>query len=208
MTKTKAQRGLLEPVTHIRKPHSIQAEMGLLAQKDAWYRYTWDRSLFLIYRRKELQSVMAELDFSQQDINGLEVVGRGQPFSTVTVEDFSVTEESQRSSLCRHSELVTSLEKTPMNTESLAYFRSPVMEPQLSRQERLTLRDSQDSFRSKKTRVGVRSSGGKSIMEEILVEGSPDLESAKSPWELEGLPWTLGVLGRRVAHNTYDPARQ
>lgn len=28
MTKTKAQRGLLEPVTHIRKPHSIQEEMG------------------------------------------------------------------------------------------------------------------------------------------------------------------------------------
>lgn len=87
-----------------------------------------------------------------------------------------------------------SLEKTPMNTESLAYFRSPVVEPQLSRQERLTLRDSQDSFRSKKTGVGVRSSGGKSLMEEILVEGSPELESAKSPWELEGLPlpkWNL-----------------
>lgn len=40
--------------------------LGLLAQKDAWYRYTWDRSLFLVYRRKELQSIMAELDFSQQ----------------------------------------------------------------------------------------------------------------------------------------------
>lgn len=98
MTKTKAQRGLLEPITRIRKPHSIQEEMGLLARKDAWYRYTWDRSLFLIYRRKELQSVMAELDFSQQDIDGLEVVGRGQPFSTVTVEDFPVFEESQKSS--------------------------------------------------------------------------------------------------------------
>ncbi|KAM5212385.1 MYCBP-associated protein isoform 1-T2 [Hipposideros larvatus] len=98
MTKTKAQRGLLEPITHIRKPHSVQAEMGLLAQKDAWYRYTWDRSLFLIYRRKELQSIMAELDFSQQDIDGLEVVGSGQPFSTVSVEDFSVIEESQKSS--------------------------------------------------------------------------------------------------------------
>lgn len=28
MAKTKSQRGLLEPVTHIRKPHSIQKEMG------------------------------------------------------------------------------------------------------------------------------------------------------------------------------------
>lgn len=87
-----------------------------------------------------------------------------------------------------------SLEKTPVNTEALTYFRSPVVEPQLSRQEHMTLRDSQDSFRSKKTGVGVKSSGGKNIMEEILVEGSPGLESAKSPGELEGLPlpkWNL-----------------
>ncbi|ELV11761.1 MYCBP-associated protein [Tupaia chinensis] len=73
MTKTKTQRGLVEPVTHVRKPHFIRVETGLPAQKDAWYRYTWDRSLFLIYRRKELQSIMAELDFSQQKQVGIAV---------------------------------------------------------------------------------------------------------------------------------------
>ncbi|XP_037349662.1 MYCBP-associated protein [Talpa occidentalis] len=98
MTKTKTQRGLREPITHIRKPSSIQEEMGLLAQSDSWYRYTWDRSLFLIHRRKELQSIMAELDFSQQDIDGLEVVGKGQPFSTIAVEDYSVSERNQENS--------------------------------------------------------------------------------------------------------------
>ncbi|XP_051058589.1 MYCBP-associated protein isoform X2 [Phodopus roborovskii] len=98
MTKTKTQRGLVEPITHIRKPHSIQRETGLPTQKDAWYRYTWDRSLFLIYRRKELQSIMAELDFSQEDIDGLEVVGRGKPFSSVTVEEYSPLEKSLKSS--------------------------------------------------------------------------------------------------------------
>lgn len=67
-------------------------------QKDAWYRYTWDRSLFLIYRRKELQSIMAELDFSQQDIDGLEVVGHGKSFSSVTVEEPLPLEKSQKSS--------------------------------------------------------------------------------------------------------------
>ncbi|XP_036735597.2 MYCBP-associated protein [Manis pentadactyla] len=97
MTKTKSQRGLREPIAHVRKPLSIQEEMGLKFQKDAWYRYTWDRSLFLVYRRKELQSIMAELGFSQQDIDGLEVVGRGQAFSTVEVEDYSVFESSQES---------------------------------------------------------------------------------------------------------------
>ncbi|XP_006833711.1 PREDICTED: MYCBP-associated protein [Chrysochloris asiatica] len=98
MTKTKTQCGLLEPITHIRKPCSIRTEMGLPAQKDAWYRYTWDRSLFLIYRRKELQRILAELDFSQQDIDGLEVVGQGQPFSAVTVEDYALFESTQESS--------------------------------------------------------------------------------------------------------------
>uniref|UniRef100_A0A2K5XSH4 MYCBP associated protein n=1 Tax=Mandrillus leucophaeus TaxID=9568 RepID=A0A2K5XSH4_MANLE len=98
MTKTKTQRGLMEPITHIGKPHSIRVETGLPAQRDASYRYTWDRSLFLIYRRKELQKIMAEMDFSQQDIDGLEVVGKGQPFSAVTVEDYTVFERSQGSS--------------------------------------------------------------------------------------------------------------
>ncbi|XP_063125649.1 MYCBP-associated protein isoform X3 [Rattus norvegicus] len=98
MTKKKKQRGLVEPITHIRKPFSIQMETGLPVQKDAWYRYTWDRSLFLIYRRKELQNIMAELDFSQQDIDGLEVVGHGKPFSSVTVEEPLPLEKSQKSS--------------------------------------------------------------------------------------------------------------
>nr|XP_034361435.1 MYCBP-associated protein isoform X2 [Arvicanthis niloticus] len=98
MTKRKSQRGLLEPITHIGKPLSIQVETGLPAQKDASYRYTWDRSLFLIYRRKELRSIMAELDFSQQEIDGLEVVGHGKPFSSVTVEEHSPPEKSQNCS--------------------------------------------------------------------------------------------------------------
>lgn len=28
MTKTKVQRGLLEPITHVRKPYSVQVETG------------------------------------------------------------------------------------------------------------------------------------------------------------------------------------
>ncbi|XP_039702249.1 MYCBP-associated protein [Pteropus medius] len=464
MTKTKTQRGLLEPITHVRKPHSIQAEMGLLDQKDAWYRYTWDRSLFLIYRRKELQSIMAELDFSQQDIDGLEVVGRGQPFSAVIVEDFPGFERSQKSSsgdtisldlltdypdtvpmpilgpsllFCgkpacwirssnpqdkkhigiavrltfetlegqktsseltvvnngtvailydwrRRSQLdsfqelkrnrmerfyfnnregvilpgetktftfffkslnagifrecwefgthptllggavlqvnlyavslaqdifrserklleknlaskeavsivqsmlqevlrgiltperaqspvdaylteedlfhhrnprlhyqhqvvqnlhrlwhqymilpskaeeagpgeeehlspraqAVYLDKTTVNVESSAYFKNPVLESQLPRQEHMALGDSQDSFRFQKTGVRVRSPQGKSIMEEILVEGSPDRESAKSPWELESLSpleWNLCMEDFRKAVMTLPEENQ
>lgn len=130
ITKTKSQRGLLEPITRIRKPYSIQKEMGLLARKDARYRYTWDRSLFLIYRRKELQRIMAKLGFSQQDIDGLEVVGRGQPFSTVTVKDFLVFEKSQRSSSgdIRNADLLTHYQEAapmPILGPSLLFCGKP-----------------------------------------------------------------------------------
>ncbi|XP_015426331.1 PREDICTED: MYCBP-associated protein isoform X2 [Myotis davidii] len=130
ITKTKSQRGLLEPITHIRKPYCIQKEMGLLARKDARYRYTWDRSLFLIYRRKELQRIMAKLGFSQQDIDGLEVVGRGQPFSTVTVKDFLVFEKRQRSSSgdIRNADLLTRYQEAapmPILGPSLLFCGKP-----------------------------------------------------------------------------------
>uniref|UniRef100_A0A8C0WJD6 MYCBP-associated protein n=1 Tax=Castor canadensis TaxID=51338 RepID=A0A8C0WJD6_CASCN len=128
MTKTKTQCGLMEPITRIRKPHSIQVETGLRAKKDAWYRYTWDRSLFLIYRRKELQSIMADLDFSQQDIDGLEVVGRGQPFSSVSVEDCTIFEKSQESSSEDKEELLTSYPDTasmPILGPSLLFCGKP-----------------------------------------------------------------------------------
>lgn len=50
----------------------------------------------------KVASVFSQLIFpflvSSKDIDGLEVVGRGQPFSTVTVEDYPVFERSQESS--------------------------------------------------------------------------------------------------------------
>ncbi|EHB16494.1 MYCBP-associated protein, partial [Heterocephalus glaber] len=97
ITKTKTQRGFMEPITCIRKPSSIQAETGLSAPKDASFHRAWDRSLFLNYQRRELQNLMAELDFSQRDVDGLEVVGRRQPFSSVTVEDIGLFGKSQAS---------------------------------------------------------------------------------------------------------------
>ncbi|KAL4835079.1 hypothetical protein H8958_014879 [Nasalis larvatus] len=327
MTKTKTQRGLMEPITHIGKPHSIRVETGLPAQRDASYRYTWDRSLFLIYRRKELQKIMAELDFSQQRQVGiavhltfetlegektsseLTVVNNGtvaiwydwrrqhQPdtfqdlkknrmqrfyFNSreggavlqVNLHAVSLTQdvfEDERkvleSKLTAHEavtiihevlqevlmgvltpertpspvdayltkedlfqhrnpqlhyehQVVQSLhelwrqymslppkaeearpgdkehvspiatEKASVNAELLPRFKSPISEPQVPQPENEALRES----RSQKARVGTKSPQQKSIMEEILVEESPDVDSAKSPWEPDGLPlleWNL-----------------
>uniref|UniRef100_A0A2K5XSL1 MYCBP associated protein n=1 Tax=Mandrillus leucophaeus TaxID=9568 RepID=A0A2K5XSL1_MANLE len=210
MTKTKTQRGLMEPITHIGKPHSIRVETGLPAQRDASYRYTWDRSLFLIYRRKELQKIMAEMDFSQQDIDGLEVVGKGQPFSAVTVEDYTVFERSQGSSSEETTYLLKSspatTKKASVNAELLPRFRSPISEPQVPQPENEALRESG----SQKARVGTKSPQQKSIVEEILVEESPDVDSARSPWEPDGLPlleWNLCLEDFRK-NGAHDPARQ
>lgn len=81
------------------------------------------------------------------------------------------------------------LEKPSLNVESSVNFKIPVLESQQPWQE-----DSRDFFRSQKTGLEARNFPRKSIMEELLVEGSPDLESAKSPWELDGFPraeWNL-----------------
>lgn len=43
MTKTKAQRGLLEPITHVRKPQCIQAEMGEERAGDVTAACGWPR---------------------------------------------------------------------------------------------------------------------------------------------------------------------
>lgn len=39
ITKTKSQRGLLEPITRIRKPYSIQEEMG--EEQGTWGEGEW-----------------------------------------------------------------------------------------------------------------------------------------------------------------------
>lgn len=73
-------------------------------------------------------------------------------------------------------------------------FRSPVLELQLRQQESKAYRDSQDPSLSQKPASGTKNSLRKSIMEEILVEESPDLESFRSYSEPSGfsLPeWNL-----------------
>lgn len=82
-------------------------------------------------------------------------------------------------------------EEASMKVGSSVHLKSPALDPQPPRQESEALRDSRDPVGSQKTGLG---SQQKSIMEEILVEGSPDLQSVRSSQELDGLPppeWNL-----------------
>uniref|UniRef100_A0A8D0F804 MYCBP associated protein n=1 Tax=Strix occidentalis caurina TaxID=311401 RepID=A0A8D0F804_STROC len=82
MTLTQRERGCPEPVTRVGKPHTVRMETGLKPPKRIPFRLTWDESLFLKQRRQELKSVLEELDFYKPDLDGLEVIGKGQPFTS------------------------------------------------------------------------------------------------------------------------------
>ncbi|XP_042658723.1 MYCBP-associated protein isoform X3 [Tyto alba] len=97
MTLTQRERGYPEPVTHIGKPHTVQMETGLKPPKRIPFRITWDKSLFLKRRRQELKSVLEELDFYKPDLDGLEVVGKGRPFTSVSTEPLPRSTTSEES---------------------------------------------------------------------------------------------------------------
>ncbi|NXI55049.1 MYBPP protein, partial [Chloroceryle aenea] len=88
MTLTQRERGYPEPVTHVGKPHTVRMETGLKPPKRIPFRLTWDKSLFLKHRRQELKSILEEIDFYKPDLDGLEVIGKGQPFTFVSTEPF------------------------------------------------------------------------------------------------------------------------
>ncbi|XP_041960962.1 MYCBP-associated protein isoform X1 [Alosa sapidissima] len=84
-TLTQTERGDPPPITHVAQPHTIRQQSGNVAPEVSVSR-TWDSSLYLRQRREELKDVLRELDFNQPEIDGLEVIGSGRPFSSVTVK--------------------------------------------------------------------------------------------------------------------------
>lgn len=85
-------------------------------------------------------------------------------------------------------------EEASMKVESSVHLKSPALDSQPPWQDSEALRDTRDPLGSQKTRPGAKGSQRKSLMEEIPVEGRPDLESARRPWELGSLPpaqWNL-----------------
>ncbi|KFP15117.1 MYCBP-associated protein, partial [Egretta garzetta] len=97
MTLTQRERGYPEPVTHVGKPHTVRMETGLKPPKRIPFHLTWDKSLFLKHRRQELKSVLEELGFYKPDLDGLEVIGKGQPFTSVSAEPFPHSTTSEES---------------------------------------------------------------------------------------------------------------
>ncbi|KAM7035610.1 MYCBP-associated protein isoform 2-T2 [Acridotheres tristis] len=91
LSLTRTERGYPEPLTHVGKPQTIQRETGLRPPKRIPCHLNWDKSLFLKHRRQELKSLLEELGFYKPDLEGLEVIGKGQPFTSVSAEAFRHT---------------------------------------------------------------------------------------------------------------------
>ncbi|XP_042559445.1 MYCBP-associated protein-like [Clupea harengus] len=88
-TLTQTERGNPPPVTHVAQPHTIRLQSGNVTPETSVSR-AWDSSLYLKQRREELKDVLRELDFNQPEIDGLEVMGSGRPFTSVTVKRSSL----------------------------------------------------------------------------------------------------------------------
>ncbi|NXT16644.1 MYBPP protein, partial [Prunella fulvescens] len=86
LTLTRTECGHPEPLTYVGKPQTVQRETGLKPPKKIPCHLNWDKSLFLKHRRQELKSLLEELDFYKPDLEGLEVIGKGQPFTSVSAE--------------------------------------------------------------------------------------------------------------------------
>ncbi|XP_015667170.1 MYCBP-associated protein [Protobothrops mucrosquamatus] len=90
--------GFPEEITHVGKPRSIWREMGTSPPKYLPFHRPWEKSLFLQHRRNELKEVLETLDFYSPDLDGLEVIGRNQPFTNVSADSFSACDDDNKES--------------------------------------------------------------------------------------------------------------
>ncbi|NXU15517.1 MYBPP protein, partial [Pardalotus punctatus] len=85
-TLTQTECGNPKPLTHVGKPRTIQRETGVKLPKRIPCHLNWDKSLYLKRRRQELKSILDELGFHKPDLEGLEVIGKGEPFTSVSAK--------------------------------------------------------------------------------------------------------------------------
>ncbi|XP_032398071.1 MYCBP-associated protein isoform X1 [Etheostoma spectabile] len=85
-TLTQTEQGRREPITHVGQPGSILQESGITCSETLRpASRTWDQSAYLQHQCQELREVLRDVDIKKPDINALEVIGSGKPFTFVTV---------------------------------------------------------------------------------------------------------------------------
>ncbi|XP_044275932.1 MYCBP-associated protein [Varanus komodoensis] len=123
VTLGQTECGFPEEVTHVGKPRSIWMEMGTRPPKYLPFHHAWEKSLFLKHRRNELKEILEKLDFYNPDLDGLEVIGRNQPFTSVSAERISPCDADK--GIVEEGEIQDPLEAYP------DVFLEPVLGPSL-----------------------------------------------------------------------------
>ncbi|XP_039596131.1 MYCBP-associated protein isoform X2 [Polypterus senegalus] len=113
MTLTQTEQGYPEPLARIGQPLCVRSETGSVSPSR---HHTWEKSSYLQRRREDLKSVLKDLDLSQPDFDGLEVLGSGFPLTSVSVEHYPLTEEMED-------------ENEKENTDPLQDYPDVMMEP-------------------------------------------------------------------------------
>ncbi|NWV20787.1 MYBPP protein, partial [Origma solitaria] len=85
-TLTRTECGNPQPLTQVGKPPTIQRETGLKPPKRIPCRLNWDKSLYLKRRQQELKSILDELGFHKPELEGLEVIGKGESSTSVSAK--------------------------------------------------------------------------------------------------------------------------
>ncbi|XP_054249752.1 MYCBP-associated protein [Indicator indicator] len=101
------EHGCAGPLARLQQPHAVQVEAGLKLPKRIPFHLTQDKSLFLKHQQQEQKSVLEELDPCQLDLDGLDMISKGRPFTSGSADPFPGSTTSEE------SEILDSLSDSP-----------------------------------------------------------------------------------------------
>ncbi|XP_054026500.1 MYCBP-associated protein [Dryobates pubescens] len=100
-------RGCARPLAGLQPHRAVEVDAGLKPPKRIPLHLTQDKSLYLNHQQQEGKSVLEELDFCQLDLDGLDVISKGQPFTSGSAKP------SPGSATSEESEILDSLNDSP-----------------------------------------------------------------------------------------------
>ncbi|XP_062886788.1 MYCBP-associated protein isoform X1 [Mobula hypostoma] len=93
-TLNQTERGFPPPIVHIGKPQTIKQETGTDFLDGRSYSKNYkSENTFLKQRLEEMKIVLRQLDFKEPDIDQLEIIGTGRPYSSMSVEHFRIQDD-------------------------------------------------------------------------------------------------------------------
>ncbi|NXR11929.1 MYBPP protein, partial [Semnornis frantzii] len=93
------ERSCAGPLACLWELHADCEQVGLKPPKRIPFHLTQDKGLFLKHQQQELKSVLEERDFYQLDLDGLDVISKGQTCTSSSAEPFPGSTTSEESEI-------------------------------------------------------------------------------------------------------------